>query len=197
MFSYFPLCISDVYEVSTQDGLTLYIDKGDPSIQYITIDDFPVSKEKQPAGFMLLDIEKENLSNVSIADFSPFKGQIKMENDIVVQEAKQFDFYLKAFYIAYPNYIKIEGELTNLVDRERAIVLAYSLPFDAINGIWWDDIRNYKIIEEKKVYRGNNFYSPHFRKFSLRYNEYPFSAINIDDIGLSFAIRLDKPSIFG
>lgn len=45
LFSYFPLCISDVYEVSTQDGLTLYIDKGDPSIQYITIDDFPVSKE--------------------------------------------------------------------------------------------------------------------------------------------------------
>ncbi len=89
MFSYFPLCISDVYEVSTQDGLTLYIDKGDPSIQYITIDDFPVSKEKQPAGFMLLDIEK-NLSNVSIAD---------------------------------PNYIKIEGELTNLVDREKLFLI--------------------------------------------------------------------------
>ncbi len=196
LFSYFPPSISDAYEISTQDGLTLYIDKEDPSIQYITIDGISVSKEKQPAGFMLLDIEKENLRNVSIADFSSFKGQLKMENNKIMQQANQFDFHLKAFYIAYPNYIKIEGKLTNLADRERAIVFAYSLPFDAINGIWWDDIRNYRNIEEKKIYRGNIFYSPHFHKFSLRYNEYPFSALNINTIGLSFAIRLDNPAIF-
>ncbi len=190
--------ISNEYSLSTEDGVVLHINELDPSIQWITIDGVKLSKESSPAGFSILDAQGiVNLSDIRISNFHEFKGTVRKEGDSIVQEADALGLHLDTVYISHRDYIEIKGSVTSTRDqRERAIILAYSLPVDAIDGVWWRDIRYYEVIKEDKVYRGNNFYIPHVGRFFLEYNKYPFSALYKSNHGLAFAVRLDEPTIF-
>ena len=146
------------FVLSTTDGLALHLDPADPTRQWITVDGKPLASERGPAGFSVLDLAAmESLAGVRVDDLVPFSGTLSREGGRVVQRAglPELGLALEASYEATADYIQVKGAIYDTTGRDRAVVLAYSLPFAALGGTWWEDIRNSQTVELGRVYRGN------------------------------------------
>ena len=120
-------------------------------------------------------------------------GYLKRKGDMIIQNITSNNLRFNIKYKVKKYFIQIECELFNLVNMERSVEVVFKLPFNAIGWKWWDDIRNFRIISDKKIYRNIvNCDDEGFLPISL----YPLAAIENDRIGLSIAIPLDQPRIY-
>jgi len=187
------------FALSTADGLVLHLDPADPTRQWITLDGKPLASERSPAGFSALDVAAvESLAGVRVDGLVPFAGTLSREGGRVVQRAElpELGLALEAAYEATADYIQVRGTVYDTTGSDRAIVLAYSLPFAALGGTWWEDVRNFQTVEPGRVYRGNRVPFMNFSRLMIRHNQYPFSTLATDEVALAYAVRLDEPTIF-
>ena len=59
----------------------------------------------------------------------------------------ELDLRLETRVTAHPRHLTVNGRLTDLTGRDRAILLAFALPIDATGWTWDDDIRRQRSIE--------------------------------------------------
>jgi len=185
--------------LSTTNGLVLHLDPADSTRQWVAIDGMPLAPETDPAGFSVLDLATvENLTEVRIDDLVLFAGTLAREGEHIVQRAElpELGLALEASYEATADYIQVRGTVCDTTGSDRAIVLAYSLPFAALGGTWWEDVRNFQTVEPGRVYRGNRVPFMNFSQLMIRHNAYPFAVLSTDEAALAYAVRLDEPTIF-
>jgi len=142
------------FVLSTANGLALHLDPADPTRQWITVDGKLLASERGPAGFSVLDLAAvESLAGVRVDDLVPFAGTLAREGEGVVQRAElpEQGLALKASYEATTDYIQVKGTVYDTTGRDRAVVLAYSLPFVALGDAWWEDIRNFQTVEPGRL----------------------------------------------
>ena len=101
------------------------------------------------------------------------------------------DLNFTAIYESKGKYIQIDGEIEGN-GREKAIDVYFLLPVYAHEWIWWNDIRNWREIDngiyEMVINADESSYLP--------LSPYPLAAITGNNVGLSIAIPLSKPRIF-
>ena len=117
------------------------------------------------------------------------EGIMKEEGNKLVYEGSFDGLDFIANYESRGSYIEINGEIEG--NEEKALDIYFLSPIDAEEWRWWDDIRNWREIEdglyEMVVNADESSYLP--------LSSYPVSAIT-NDVGLSIAIPLSKPRIF-
>ncbi|HEC81373.1 MAG TPA: hypothetical protein ENI42_02965 [Thermoplasmatales archaeon] len=118
-------------------------------------------------------------------------GNLSEEQDRLVYEGSFGGLGFTAIYESKDDYIEVDGEIENN-GQEKAFDLYFLLPVDAHNWKWWDDIRNWREIEnglyEMTINADESSYLP--------LSTYPTSAITNENTGLSLAVPLSKPRIF-
>jgi len=119
------------------------------------------------------------------------KGTIRKDENTLIYEGSLNELNFTARYQSNHDYIQIDGEIKGN-GEEKAIDVYFLLPINAHQWKWWDDMRNWRQIDdglyEMVVNADESSYLP--------LSPYPVSAITNDEIGLSIAVPLSKPRIF-
>ncbi len=122
----------------------------------------------------------------------PITGTLRQQEDNLVYEGFFENLGFKAAYESTGEYIEINAEINSNQQQEKAIDVYFLLPINADSWIWWDDIRNWREIEDGVYEMVINADESSYLPLSV----YPTSAITNKNIGLSLAIPLSKPRIF-
>jgi len=62
-------------------------------------------------------------------------------------ECPELGLKIKTQFLAQSNHVAIEGRLSDLRGKDRAVTLVFALPIDALGWSWGDDIRHTRRIE--------------------------------------------------
>ncbi len=124
--------------------------------------------------------------------WTSLKGKAERKGNTVVVQAAGLGLELTATFAERPDAIFCEGTIRNLTNSDRAVVLAFTLPLDATNWLWWDNLRALRRIDAKSSTR----YAATIR-YGTRgeHSPYPFCALNTDDAGIAMGIPLDLPVV--
>jgi len=119
------------------------------------------------------------------------KGELREEQNKLNYKGKLGELGFAASYESKGDYIEVNGEIESS-GEEKAVDVYFLLPIDANQWKWWDDIRNWREIDngiyEMVVNADESSYLP--------LSPYPLSAITNEDVGLSIAIPLSEPRVF-
>jgi len=170
--------------LSTKDGLQISL-ASDGSLQEVQISR---KRFRGVGGFFVAEPQDvpENLRWTSL------KGKAERKGNTVVVQAAGLGLELTATFAERPDAILCEGAIRNLTNSDRAVVLAFTLPLDATNWLWWDNLRALRRIDAKSSTR----YAATIR-YGTRgeHSPYPFCALNTDDAGIAMGIPLDLPVV--
>ncbi|MBI3948897.1 MAG: hypothetical protein HY314_00340 [Acidobacteria bacterium] len=111
---------------------------------------------------------------------------------VLVQRADLGDAGLsfKATYTAASDHIRIDGQIQDVMMKERGLQITFILPMDASGWVWGDDIRQGRVVTDNVRYE-NTLLLPYGGTFSC----YPFSSLSGPSGGLSLAVPMDVPRI--
>lgn len=85
-----------------------------------------------------------------------------------------------------------KGVIKNLSSEKRCVDTGFFIPLDASGWMWWDDIRNCRVVD-KGLYR---YTMTADETADMPMSIYPLSALNNNEKGLSFAIDLEDPCVY-
>lgn len=112
------------------------------------------------------------------------------------EPSESYDPALRGLITWQPKPLCIEArcsfESTRTADR--AVSAWVVIPFDAVGGVWWDDIRTKRTIEDGKIYRAGRWYGAGRDGWNSRY---PFACIeNAAGVGLALGTSVEEPRVF-
>ncbi|MCK9221252.1 MAG: hypothetical protein M0Q40_01285 [Limnochordia bacterium] len=102
----------------------------------------------------------------------------------------ELDLQMKATYKQCEGYMRVHGVVEDLSNSDRVLVVAFTIPVDASNWQWADDINVSRKIVQHRVYENVANLASH------PMNIYPFSAIYCDAYGLAMGVPLNQPRLF-
>lgn len=118
------------------------------------------------------------------------EGELREEENKLIYEGSFEELQFLASYESKGDYIEINGNIIGN-GKEKALDVYFLLPINAFQWKWWDDIRNWREIEEGIYELVINADESSY----LPLSPYPMAAIT-KDVGISLAIPLAKPRIF-
>ncbi len=188
------LALMAVLHLRTEDGLALYI-RSEPPIAYA----LSQSELRRRAGFMLMDVAKQT-------QFVPFnRGTVRRAEGGIVHEetSESMALRLKVAWTSEAHRIVAHGELFDLSGQDRAITVRFQIPFEAVGGKWWRDIRSWEAIRTGRRYDNTRLRvdnpvmdEAEAKAVKTRFSRYPFCAITTSHRGLALAVPLDEPCIY-
>ena len=92
----------------------------------------------------------------------------------------------------FGEYKEYRGAVKNLSNEERCVDTGFFVPLDVSEWVWWDDIRNYRVVD-KGLYQ---YTMTADETADMPISIYPLSALNNNEKGLSFGIDLKDPSVY-
>ncbi len=148
----------------------------------------------QELSFWIDDISfyKEPLSMVPV----PLRGEIYPSAEglrFVGGMDGAYPLSLAADFVALPTCLKITGELIDETGTDRALDLIFTLPIDMVGGMWWDDVRNSRNVNDSGIY---SYTTSADETGELPINWYYISCVNDEEIGLALGVPPDSPRIF-
>lgn len=124
-----------VQEIATRDGLTIQHDTATGAIISLTLAGEELAQPDVPSGFLARDAAKNT-------DFLPFSEH----------RCDELDLSLDVLMTADDKCIRVSGMVTDTTGQDRAIVLMFALPVNAVGWQWHDDIRRSRTIEPDVEY---------------------------------------------
>lgn len=89
--------------------------------------------------------------------------------------------------------IEVRCHFGSTVKTDKAVSAYLAIPVDAVGGVWYDDARTSRVIEEGKVYRNSAWYGAGRSGY---YSQYPIAAITTaDGAGIALGTALDEPRV--
>jgi len=159
--------------LETEDGLRV-------SIRDNRLDAVEVAGEKNPpgasGGFLVRDAAGDGV-------WRRFDGAVRQDLSVELETRAQ----------AAPDHLTIEGELRDLARTDRALSLAFLLPFDAIGWSWSDDVRRSRRIEPGGVYVAA---VPIACGATASRSRYPLAAVFSERTGIALAADPGAPVQF-
>ena len=157
--------------LSTRDGLKLKL--RDNAIASLQVG----GKERtttSPSGFLARDVAADS-------DVYAFAGGT----------CKELGLKLAATVKPGRDHLAIEGQVTDLTGRDRAITLLFAVPLDATGWHWGDDVRRSRLISGAGEFANTiNLRSGANGKMSL----YPLAAVWNEHAGLALGLDMDHPA---
>lgn len=100
-----------------------------------------------------------------------------------------------ARYQATPDCIIVRCRFRSETKQDRAVSVYFAIPFDAVGGVWHDDVRASRKIEAGRIYhRGDRWYGAGRDGYEDRY---PLGCVeNKDGLGLCIATDPSEPRVF-
>ncbi|HNT36442.1 MAG TPA: hypothetical protein PKH07_15755, partial [bacterium] len=91
-------------------------------------------------------------------------------------------------------FLKIQCLLESTEPVDRALTGYVTIPFDAVGGVWHDDIRNSREIQSGEIYRNSDWYGAGRDGF---FSRYPFACVETaEGSGLAIATSVLEPRVF-
>ena len=158
-------------KLSTRDGLSLTI--RDNTITSLQVDGKELSAPS-PSGFLARDFAADS-------DVYEFNGGA----------CQELSLRLEASFNAAKDHLAIEGRVTDVTGRDRAVTLLFALPLDAKGWRWGDDVRQSRLIGGSGEFANTTSLRCGANgKMSL----YPLAAVWSERAGLALALDMDHPA---
>lgn len=91
-------------------------------------------------------------------------------------------------------FLKIQCLFESTEPVDRALSGYVTIPFNAVGGVWHNDVRDFRTIESGSIYRNADWYGAGRDGFSSRY---PFACVeNAEGLGLAIATSVHEPRVF-
>ena len=98
---------------------------------------------------------------------------------------------IDAAVTARSNHVVIEGRITDTVGRDRAVMLLFALPIDAIGWRWHEDLRQARIIQGRDEFSQTTAVAC---GATGTMSVYPLAALENGQTGVGLAIDMGRPS---
>ena len=91
---------------------------------------------------------------VKDAQFTKLSGLTTKQGEKILLRAESAaqKLKLRAAFIPHPGHIEVDCELEDTSGSDRAVVVSFRLPFDAIGWTWFTDIHERETIEQTRAY---------------------------------------------
>ncbi len=123
-------------------------------------------------------------------------GSLRRIDGSVLQEFEIAPSSLKGLvtYRPKPDCIEVGCSFESTQPVDRAISGYVAIPFDAIGGVWWDDMRTKRKIEPGMLYRAGKWYGAGRDGYNSRY---PIACIETaKGVGLALGTSVAEPRVF-
>jgi hypothetical protein len=139
-------------------------------------------------GFSLRDV-------AAGTEFAPQAPAREQEDGAVVWEAEEnpLGLLFSARYQVVGRSIRVDGEVHDLLETDRAITVRFSYPVDAIGGQWHDDMRRARPIVAGEQYGNFADRGVGATGFASRY---PFACVTGWQLGVVVGAPLDLPRLW-
>jgi hypothetical protein len=187
------------HDLATNDRLSLTL-ADDGSVSKLSLDakDVPLLA---PGGFFLQDMSRkvvpQDIPNQQRAwPGLPLRGGVVDKVDGGLRhrvESAAAGVSFEARYLTGDGHLEIQTRLKNLSADERAFVLYFRLPVDAVGWTWARALG-----DEREIKEGERCYEPHwfFRGSRPSVSHSHIGSISGKETGLSLAMRADDPRLF-
>ncbi len=159
--------------VATEDGLRLGL--AGQRVVSLQVDGADVTSPAA-GGFLARDVAAQS-------------GVYRFENGLCPELGLRVD----ASLTARSNHIVVEGRITDTTGRDRAILLLFALPIDAIGWQWWQDIRQARTIEGTDEFANVTAVRA---GTTGTMSTYPLAALTRGPSGLGLALDMGRPSLY-
>ena len=156
---------------STSDGLKVELAGG--RVSSLTVNGRELSAAV-PSGFLARDVAANS-------DFFTFTDGT----------CEELNLRLETAVTAASNHLVVDGKVTDMSGRDRAILLAFALPIDAQGWTWDDDIRRSRPIQG--IGEFSNVVTVNSGSTGTQ-SVYPLAAIHDRQSGLAMALDMGKPA---
>jgi hypothetical protein len=194
----------------TADGLILHLTPvGNPSLLELSYAGRVTSLALgNPAGFSMKDVSHHNQTK-NLGDIAAVRNA---GDQIVIQGVLTTDAgqsQVTATITPHADHLRFHAEVSKTDAGERPIELCFALPFDAAASpqvpgstpwTWYDTIRKNDQVDQPKIYQSvvselEKDDTLHY-VYGLPFNQYAFSAMTHDDLGLAFGVPQSMPRSF-
>ncbi len=128
---------------------------------------------------------------LTATDYEYIDSPMVVKGSSIYQHSVINNISFNASYIPHDRYIEVKSEIESLLHEDKALSVYFSLPLNLTNWIWWNDIRNFEIINATSKHKNWKWFGEE------RYiSPYPFSCISCNTASISYAIPLDNPVIY-
>ncbi len=181
-------CCDTAELLCTENGLQLELDP-QGSVKGLWVDGDRLGLSESKGGFEVLEVKP----GPEIRKVGTKSIEIR-KNEGFIAERRQLerDLELEAKYQVMPDYINVSGRIKNLSEDDKAVIITYTLPVNALGWYWSDDINRSRLIAPNSTYAN---FEALGTDGDVMQSIYPFCAISKKH-GLSMAVPLHSPRIF-
>ncbi|MFA4016262.1 MAG: hypothetical protein RUDDFDWM_001365 [Candidatus Fervidibacterota bacterium] len=184
MFITFVVQLLTLHEVSSQElvsgALKIGFDGRTGRINSVSLSR---SVWRGDGGFDVFDVSSGKGGKLTGLVKRPRSGQVELQC-----ASSELRLKLNALFTSKGKCIEVNGEVQG--DGERGIVVSFTLPVDAVNWYWWDDMRRGRRISSG-VYK-NTVRMP----MRGEHSPYPLCAVTNLKMGLAIGIDLSIPVMY-